>query len=127
MKVETNDLKEQTRICLEKIRAGMEETGGSMDNLIKTYVLLKEIKDYPLYREVEQEFFKKHAPGLAKNPPASTVMNVASLALPEFLVEVEAFGVIDKKAPGWAAKYYLGEQRSLQECLSGESAFSFRL
>jgi len=33
-----------------------------MDNLIKTYVLLKEIKDYPLYREVEQEFFKKHAP-----------------------------------------------------------------
>jgi len=57
VKVETKDFKEQTRIVLEKIRVGMAETGGSIDNLVKTYVLLKDIKDYPLYREVEQEFF----------------------------------------------------------------------
>ena len=123
LKVETDDLKEQTRIVLEKLRVGMEETGGSMDNLIKTYVLLKEIKDYPLYREVEQEFFKKHAPGLAKNPPASTVMNVASLARPEFLVEVEAFGVIDKKAPGWAAKYYPGSKEASRSASAGNLLF----
>ena len=86
VKVETNDFKEQTKIVLEKLRVGMEETGGSMDNLLKTYVLLKDLKDYPQYREGEQEFFRKHAPGLAKNPPASTVINVSSLARPEFLV-----------------------------------------
>jgi 2-iminobutanoate/2-iminopropanoate deaminase len=118
VKVETDDFREQTRIVLEKLRVGMAETGGSMDNLLKTYVLLKEMKDYPLYREVEQEFFKKHAPGLAKNPPASTVMNVSSLARPEFLVEVEAFGVIDKEAPGWATQYYQGNK----EASSGVSA-----
>jgi len=28
LKVETDDLKEQTRIVLEKLRVGMEETGG---------------------------------------------------------------------------------------------------
>jgi 2-iminobutanoate/2-iminopropanoate deaminase len=117
VKVETDDFKEQTRIVLEKIWLGMAETGGSMDNLLKTYVLLKEMKDYPQYREVEREFFKKYAPGLAKNPPASTVMNVSSLARPEFLVEVEAFGVIDKKAPGWTTKYYQGSKEA-SSCVS---------
>jgi 2-iminobutanoate/2-iminopropanoate deaminase len=123
VKVETDDFKEQTRIVLEKIRVGMAETGGSMDNLVKTYVLLKEIKDYPLYREVEQEFFKKHAPGLAKNPPASTVINVSSLALPEFLVEVEAFGVMDKKASGWVAKYNPGSKEASSSVSAGNLLF----
>ncbi len=117
VKVETDDFKEQTRIVLEKLKVGMAETGGSMDNLIKTYVLLKEMKDYPQYREVEQQFFKKHAPGLAKNPPASTVMGISSLARPEFLVEVEAFGVIDRKAPGWVTKYYPGS-KEVSSCVS---------
>jgi 2-iminobutanoate/2-iminopropanoate deaminase len=117
VKIETDDFKEQTRIVLEKLRVGMAETGGSMDNLLKTYVLLKEMKDYPLYREVEQEFFRKHAPELAKNPPASTVINVSSLARPEFLVEVEAFGVMDKKAPGWVTQYYQGSKEA-SSCVS---------
>ena len=118
LKVETNDFKEQTMICLEKVRAGMSETGGSIDNVVKTYVLLKDIKNYPLYREVEREFFKEHAPELVKNPPASTVINVSSLALPEFLVEVEAFGVIDKRAAGWTTRYSPGSK----EASSGASA-----
>lgn len=123
LKVETDDFKEQTRICLEKMKAGMEETGGSMNNLVKTYVLLKDIKDYPLYREVEQAFFKQHAPDLAKNPPASTVINVSSLALPEFLVEVEAFGVIDSKRPDWAPKYYPGSEEASSSASAGNLLF----
>ena len=123
LKVETNDFKEQTRICLEKIIMGMEQTGGSVNNLVKTYVLLKDIKDYPLYKEVEQEFFKEHAPDLAKNPPASTVINVTSLALPEFLVEVEAFGVVDKEVPGWEAKYGQGKGVSSSRASAGNLLF----
>jgi 2-iminobutanoate/2-iminopropanoate deaminase len=123
VKVETSDFNEQTRICLEKIRTGMAETGGSLNNLVKTYVLLKDMKDYPLYREVEQEFFKKHAPEMAKNPPASTVINVSSLALPEFLVEVEAFGVIDKKAPGWDTNYFPGNKGASSSTSAGNLLF----
>jgi 2-iminobutanoate/2-iminopropanoate deaminase len=118
VKVETSDFKEQTRICLEKIRTGMAETGSSMNNVVKTYVLLKDINDYPAYRGVEREFFAKHAPELVKNPPASTVINVSSLALPDFLVEIEAFGVVDKKAPGWNTRYFPGTK----EASSGASA-----
>src|SRR5271157_3886402 len=123
VKTETMDFKEQTMIVLNKIKAGMEETGGSLDNLVKTYVLLKDVKNYPLYREVEQEFFKKHAPGLAKNPPASTVINASSLALPEFLVEVEGFGVIDKKAPDWPTKYFPGNSEASGSASAGRLLF----
>ena len=123
VKVETNDFKEQTRICLEKIRVGMAETGGSIDNLVKTYVLLKDIKNYPLYREVEQEFFGKHAPELVKHPPASTVINVSSLALPEFLVEVEAFGVTDPKAAGWKTRYFPGGEEASGSASAGNLLF----
>jgi 2-iminobutanoate/2-iminopropanoate deaminase len=123
LKVETADFKEQTRICLEKMKVGMEETGSSMNNLVKTYVLLKDIKDYPLYREVEQAFFKEHAPDLANNPPASTVINVTSLALPEFLVEVEAFGVIDKEKPDWATKYHPGSEEASSSASAGDLLF----
>jgi 2-iminobutanoate/2-iminopropanoate deaminase len=123
VKTETMDFKEQTLIVLEKIKAGMEETGGSLDNLVKTYVLLKDMKNYPLYREVEQTFFKKHAPGLATNPPASTVINASSLALPEFLVEVEGFGVIDKKAQDWPTKYYQGSKEASSSASAGKLLF----
>ena len=123
VKVESNDFKEQSRIALEKIRVGMAETGSSMNNLVKTYILLKDMKNYSLYREVEQDFFKKHAPDLAKNPPASTAINASSLALPEFLVEVEAFGVIDKKRADWAAKIYPGSKEAPNSASAGKLLF----
>ena len=123
VKVETHDFEAQTIICLEKMKVGMEETGGSLDNLVKTYVLLKDIKDYPQYREIEQIFFREHAPELAKNPPACTVINVSSLALPEFLVEIEAFGVIDKEKPDWAAKYHPGSREASSSASAGNLLF----
>ncbi len=123
MKVETSDFKEQAKICLQKIDAGMAETGGSMNNLVKTYVLLKNIKDCSLYREVEREFFKRYAPELVENPPASTVINVSSLARPEFLVEVEAFGVIDQKAVGWDTKYFPGNKEASGSASAGNLLF----
>ena len=123
LKVETDDFKEQTRICLEKMKVGMEETGASLNNLVKTYVLLKDIKDYPLYCEVEQAFFNEYAPDLVNNPPASTIINVTSLALPEFLVEVEAFGVIDKEKPDWATKYHTGNKEASGGASAGHLLF----
>lgn len=123
VKVETNDFREQTKIVLEKIRTGMAETGGSMNNLVKTYVLLTDIKDYPLYKEVERAFFKVHAPELVENPPASTVINATSLAMPDFLVEVEAFGVIDKEAPGWETNYFGGNQEASDSASAGRLLF----
>ncbi len=45
-------------------------------------------------RKTELEYYQKHAPFLVDNPPASTFMQVASLAWPEFLVEVDVTAVL---------------------------------
>jgi enamine deaminase RidA (YjgF/YER057c/UK114 family) len=47
-------------------------------------------------REAEQEFWGKYCPEfvMGKNPPASTLVVVASLAEPEMLVEITVIAAI---------------------------------
>ncbi|MFC1664664.1 RidA family protein [Pseudomonadota bacterium] len=123
IKVETDNFEEQTRVVLEKLLIGMEETGGSLNNLVKTNVFLKNLNDIQRYREVERAYFEKYAPELAKVPPASTAIIVEELPRPEFLVEVEAFGVVDKSAPNWTTKYYPGTRDAAAIVLTGKLLF----
>ncbi len=123
VKVETADFSEQTRICLDKVKIGMEETGGSLDTLAKTVVFIKTIDDLGLYREVEQAYFREHAPQLAENPPASTAIIVSELPRPEFLVEVEAFGVAGGADPAWALKNYPGGAYAAAAVSAGNLVF----
>ncbi len=94
-KVETDVFDEQMEIALGKIKRAMEEAGSSMNNVIKTLILLKNRQDYPRMRRTELAFYQKHAPYLVENPPASTVM-VVELAKPEYLIEIEVTGVISR-------------------------------
>ena len=123
VRVETMDFCEQTRIVLEKLRTGMEETGGSMSSLLKTTVFLKDPNHVQQYREVERAYFQQHAPDLANNPPASTVVIVSELPRPEFLIEVEAFGVVDKQAPNWVRKHYPGNEAVASGVSAGNLLF----
>jgi 2-iminobutanoate/2-iminopropanoate deaminase len=123
VKVETDDFEEQTKIVMDKIRIGMEETGGSLNNLVKTNVLLRDLKDLQRYRKVERAYFEEHAPELAKNPPASTVMVIAELTRPEALVEVEAFGVADNTTPDWTTKFYPGSRDASAAVSAGNLLF----
>ena len=95
LKTETNVFEEQMVIALDKVRAAMEEAGSSMNNIVKTLMLLKNLEDYPRMRKTELEYYQKHAPYLVENPPASTFLQV-NLAKPEFLVEIDVIGVISR-------------------------------
>ncbi len=114
VRVETMDFAEQTRICLDKVRIGMEETGGSLETTAKTVVFIKDPAQISEYREIERAYFARHAPALVDNPPASTLMVVEELPRPEFLVEVEAFGVAGGTLPGWPVAFYPGAVRAGQ-------------
>ena len=88
---------EQTRTCYTKMKQVLESVGSSLDNLVRTLILFKEIeRDYKTVRTTEYEFFKEHAPSLVDAPPGSTVLEAARLARPEFLVEIEAIAVLKK-------------------------------
>lgn len=92
----TATAEEQTRVCYSKLKQVLEECGSSLDNLVRTLILFKDMKDYPVVRATELAFFQEHAPGLVEEPCASTVLQAAALARPEFLVEVEAVAVMKK-------------------------------
>ncbi len=105
-RVETDVFEEQMIAALNRIKSAMEEAGSSMNNIVKTLLLLKNPENYPRMRRTELEYYQKHAPLLVENPPASTVMVPASLARPEFLIEIDVIGVIDRNAPDWKVKFY---------------------
>jgi 2-iminobutanoate/2-iminopropanoate deaminase len=96
VKLETNVFEEQMVIALDKVKHAMEEAGSSMNNVIKTLMLLKNLDDYPRMRKTELEYYQKYATFLVENPPASTFMQV-NLAQPGFLVEIDVIGVISRE------------------------------
>ena len=76
----------QTRQVLENMRKVVEGAGGRMQDIAKTTVFITDIKYREAVGQVRQEFFKGE-------PPANTLLVVAGLADPAFLVEIEAMAV----------------------------------
>ena len=91
-----NTPQDQLVVCYSKLKKVLEDAGSCLENLVRTLIIFKDMKDYPVIRATELEFFKKHAPQLVEKPPASTVFQAAALARPEFLIEVEAIAVVKK-------------------------------
>lgn len=81
----------QTRRCLEIIRAALEEAGASLNDVIRTRIFLTRIADWEKVGEAHGEFFRDIR-------PASTMVQVARLIDPEWLVEIEADAFIDVDA-----------------------------
>ncbi len=104
--VPSDNFEEQMTVCLDKIKLALEEAGSSLDNLVKTFILLKDQEDYPRMWNTLLEYYQKHAPLLVEEPPASTVIQVASLVKSHYLVEIDAVAVISKDEPGWELKKY---------------------
>ncbi|HUK12811.1 MAG TPA: RidA family protein [Thermoanaerobaculaceae bacterium] len=77
----------QTRRCLEIIRAAVEQLGGSLDDVVRTRIFLVRVEDWPEVGRVHGEFF-------AAVRPAATMVKVAGLLDPEWLVEIEADAVV---------------------------------
>jgi 2-iminobutanoate/2-iminopropanoate deaminase len=87
--VSSDDVREQVRVAMDKIRLALEETGTSMENIVKVLIYFKDMKDYEAVKQTELEYWEQHAPTLAAEPPASTVCQVASLSKSNMLVEFD--------------------------------------
>src|ERR1700745_2385088 len=81
------DFKAQARAALQALKAQVEAGGGTMANIVKVNTYLTDIRHRADYGPIREEFF-------GKRMPASTLVAVAALAQPEFLIEVEAVAVL---------------------------------
>jgi len=77
------DAAAQTRQILLNLKLVLDAAGATMADVLKVTVFLTDINDRAAINPVRQEFF-----GSAR--PASTLIEVSRLALPEMKVEIEA-------------------------------------
>ena len=83
------DFKAQARAVLQAVKAQVEAGGGTMANIVKVNTYVTDIRHRADYAVIREEFFGKN-----KKMPASTLVAVVALALPEFLIEIEAIAVV---------------------------------
>ncbi len=81
------DVVAQARQVFENIRLCLSAAGSSFADVVKVTTFLTDIGDRAAVNTVRKEVF-----GEAR--PASTLVEVSALVLPEFLIEVEAVAVV---------------------------------
>ncbi len=81
------DFKAQARAAFQALKAQVEAGGGTMDNIVKINTYLTDIRHRADLVPIREEFF-------GKKSCASTLVAVAALAQPEWLIEIEAIAVL---------------------------------
>ena len=85
--IDSVDPAEQTHKVMKNIKQLIEETGGTMNHLVKIVVYITDIKNREAIYQVIGEYTKDVY-------PVSTGLVVERLARPEWLVEIDATAVI---------------------------------
>ena len=77
------DAVDQFRLALANLDAVLRAAGGAPENVTKVTVFLTDISDRARINPLRQTYFGEHR-------PASTLVEVSALVLPELRVEIEA-------------------------------------
>ena len=81
------DIGAQTRECLRRVENALTEAGASLADVIRTRVFVTDMSAW-------QEIGRIHAEVFDGVLPASTIVEVSALVLPDLLVEVEADAIV---------------------------------
>lgn len=73
----------QMEAALEGMKAILEHEGGSMENVVKVTVYVRNIEDLDKVAVSRYKHF-------SKSPPSSTIVEVSKLFHPDLLVEIDA-------------------------------------
>lgn len=84
------DAEAQAVQCFANVRAVVEAAGGTMDDVVRANMYVTERGHREVVNAVRGRVFR--APAL----PVGTLLIVAGLALPEYLVEVDAVAVVPR-------------------------------
>jgi enamine deaminase RidA (YjgF/YER057c/UK114 family) len=86
------DLAAQTQQVMQNLQTALSASGATFDNLVKLSIYMVHGQNISSGFEVSQKYF-----GKLKNPPTISVLIVAGLANPDFLVEIDAIAFIPEK------------------------------
>lgn len=86
-----NNFDQQADQVFKNIKAIVESSGGTMNDVVKLTFYLRDVSNIVKVREVRDRYVN------TASPPASTLVEVSDLFRDEFLLEIEATAVISKK------------------------------
>lgn len=79
-----DDIQKATKIVLQNIMHIVEEAGGTMLNLVKLNVYMKDLENFSAMNEVYADFFKNHKPARAavevKRLPKDAIIEIEAVA-----------------------------------------------
>jgi enamine deaminase RidA (YjgF/YER057c/UK114 family) len=81
------DIEAQTRQVCENLKSAVEAAGGTMDDICRVDVYVRNMEHFDSIHKVRREYFKAPA-------PASTMVEVSKFTSPDYLIEISAIAVI---------------------------------
>ena len=81
------DIEAQTRQVCENLKSALEAAGGTMDDICRVDVYVRNIEHFESIHKVRREYFKAPA-------PASTMVEVTKMVSAEYLIEISAIAVV---------------------------------
>jgi 2-iminobutanoate/2-iminopropanoate deaminase len=85
--VGVGDIGAQTRQVCENLQAAMRAAGGTLADVVRVDVFVKEMTGFKEIHEARREYF-------GANPPASTMVAISAFTHPDMLIEINAIGVL---------------------------------
>jgi enamine deaminase RidA (YjgF/YER057c/UK114 family) len=81
------DIEAQTRQVCENLKAAAEAAGGKIDDICRVDVYVRNMEHFDVIHKVRREYFTAPL-------PASTMVEVAKMTSPDYLIEISAIAVI---------------------------------
>ena len=81
------DIEAQTRQVCENLKAAVEQAGGTLDDICRVDVYVRNMEHFEAIHRVRRQYF--NAP-----PPASTMVEINKMTSPEYLIEMNAIAVL---------------------------------
>ena len=81
------DIEAQTRQVCENVKAAVEAAGGTMDDICRVDVYVRNMEHFEKIHKVRRQYF-------GSPPPASTMVEVSKFTSPEYLIEMNAIAVV---------------------------------
>ena len=81
------DIEAQTRQVCENLKNAAEAAGGTLDDICRVDVYIRDMGNFDVIHKVRREYF--NAP-----LPASTMVQISNFVSPDYLIEINAIAVI---------------------------------
>lgn len=81
------DITAQTHQVCENLKAAVQAAGGTLDDIARVDVYVRDISDFEAIHKVRRQYF-------TNGVPASTMVEVSGFVKPEYLIEINAIAVV---------------------------------